>query len=328
MRKKIVSGVLGMTLLLTLVHMSANISWAAEKKYPSRPIEIVVGYPPGGAMDLTMRIWAKYLEKYLGVPLVPVNKPGAGAIIACTHVANVQPDGYTIGALGDHCTINVVAGRAKYRLEDFRYVAGATNICNVLGVPVDSQWKTIQEFIDYARKYPGVKYGHPGIGSSAQIRAESLNKFAELRMIQVPYNGDAELVPAVLGKHVPIGVFGAAAAKAQLDAGKIRALMSFDPPGEIGLDPKIPDLQAVFGKNVPDVDIGSYLMVPRKTPEEIVKVLERAMEQITKDPEFIKEVRSNNMQVKFIDGKTLTEKVLPEKNARIEAVMKETGLAK
>jgi len=328
MGKKIAGSLWVVTVSLTLILISSDIAWAAEKKYPSRPIEIIVGYPPGGAMDLTMRIWAKYLEKYLGVPLVPVNKPGAGAIIACTYVAGAQPDGYTIGALGDHCAINVVAGRAKYKLEDFRYVAGATNICNVLGVPADSQWKTMQEFIDYAKKHPGVKYGHPGIGSSAQIRAESLNKFAELRMVQVPYNGDAELVPAVLGKHVPIGVFGAAAAKAQLDAGKIRALMSFDPPGEIGLDPKIPDLQTVFGKNVPDVDIGSYLMIPRKTPEDIVKTLERAMEQSTKDPEFIKEVRASNMQVKFIDGKTLTEKVLPEKNARIETVMKETGLAK
>src|SRR3989304_2550109 len=114
MRTKIVSSVLGIVLLLALVHLSANLSWTAEKKYPSRPIEIVCGYPPGGAMDFTMRIWGKYLEKYLGVPVVPVNKPGAGAILGCTYVANAEPDGYTIGALGDHCTINVVAGRAQY----------------------------------------------------------------------------------------------------------------------------------------------------------------------------------------------------------------------
>jgi tripartite-type tricarboxylate transporter receptor subunit TctC len=69
-------------------------------------------------------------------------------------------------------------------------------------------------------------------------------------------------------------------------------------------------------------------MVPRKTPDDIAEVLEGAMEQCTKDPEFIKEVRATNMQVKFFDSKTLTEKVLPERNARIEAVMKETGLAK
>lgn len=328
MGKKLVGSLLGITLLLTLVHISSNNSWAAEKKYPSRPVEIVSGYPPGGAMDLTMRIWGKYLEKYLGVPVVPVNKPGAGAIIGCTYVANAQPDGYTIGALGDHCLINIIAGRAKYTFDDFQYVAGATNIANILGVPVDSQWKTMQEFIDYARKNPGVKYCHPGIGSSAHIRGESLNKFANLKLIPVPLKGDAEVVPAVLGKHIPVGLFGAAAAKAQLDAGKIRALMSFDPPAEIGFDPKIPDIHAVFGKDVPDIDIGSYLMIPRKTPDDISKILEQAMEKVTKDPEFIKEVISNNMQVKFIDSKTLTQKVLPEKNARIQAVMKDAGLAK
>jgi tripartite-type tricarboxylate transporter receptor subunit TctC len=327
MKKRIVISVLGMALVLNLFLTFSDCSWAAEKRYPSRPIEIIVGYPAGGAMDLTMRLWAKYLEKYLGVPLAPVNKPGAGAIVACTYVANAQPDGYTIGALGDHCTINVVSGRAKYTLEDFRYIAGATNICNVLGVTMDSQWKNMQEFIDYARKHPGVKCAFPGIGSSAQIRMEALNRFANLKLVGVPLNGDAEVVPAVLGKHVPVGVFGAAAFKAQMEAGKVRALMSFDPPSEMGLDPKIPDIRDVFGKDVPDVDIGSYLMVPRKTPDDIARVLEQAMEKVTKDPGFIKEVQASTMLVRFIDGKTLTEKVLPVKNGRIEAVMKETGLA-
>lgn len=328
MRRKIAGSIFGMMMVCSLLHTSAPGSWAAEKKYPSRPIEIVCGYPPGGAMDLTTRIWGKYLEKTLGVPVVPVNKPGAGAILACTYIAGTPPDGYTLGSVGDHLVINIIAGRAKYSLEDFRYVCLATYIANVLAVPVDSQWKTIQEFVDYARKNPGVKYGHPGIGSSNHIRMENFNKFANLKLVAVPLNGDAEIVPAVLGKHLPIGSFGAAAAKAQADAGKLRILMSFDSPGEIGLDPKIPDLQTVFGKNVPDVDIGSYLVVPRKTPEEIVKVLEQAMEQITRDPEFVKEFNGKNMKVKFVDGRTLMEKIFPEKNARIEAIMKETGQAK
>jgi tripartite-type tricarboxylate transporter receptor subunit TctC len=327
MRKKTGCGIAGVALLVALAFASANTSWAAEKKYPSRPVEIVCGYPPGGAMDMTMRIWAKHLEKRLGVSVVPVNKPGAGAIIACTYIANAQPDGYTLGSVGDHLVINIIAGRAKYSLEDFRYVAMATCIANTLAVPADSQWKTIQEFMDYAKKNPGVKYAHPGIGSSAHIRAENFNKFANLKLAPVALKGDAEVVPAVLGKHIPIGVLGGAAAKAQLQAGKIRVLMSFDAPSEIGLDPKIPDLQSVFDKTVPDVDIGSYLVVPRKTPDEIVTLLERAMEDMTKDPEFVNEFRSNVMKVKFIDGTTLTQKILPEKNARIEAVMKEAGLA-
>jgi tripartite-type tricarboxylate transporter receptor subunit TctC len=230
--------------------------------------------------------------------------------------------------VGDHLVINIISGRAKYSLDDFRYVCLATYIANVLAVPVDSPWKTIQDFLDYAKKNPGVKYGHPGIGSSNHIRMENFNKFANLKLVPVPLNGDAEIIPAVLGKHLPIGSFGAAAAKAQADAGKLRILMSFDPPVEIGLDPKIPDLQTVFGKNVPDVDIGSYLVVPRKTPDEIVKVLERAMEDITKNPEFVKEFNGNCMKVKFVDGTTLMQKILPEKNARIEAIMKETGQAK
>ena len=328
MKKKIFSILMAMIVSLTLVFICSNSSWAAEKIYPSHPVEMICGYPPGGAMDLTMRTWSKYLEKYLGVPVVPVNKPGAGAIIACTYVANSKPDGYTLGCVGDHLVINIFSGKATYSLQDFRYVCLTNLMANALGVAIDSQWKTIQEFIDYAKKNPGVKCAHPGIGSSAHLRMENLNKFANLKMVGVPLQGDAEVIPAVLGKHLPIGVFGGAAAKAQADAGKIRILMSFDPPAEFGLDPKIQDLQTVFGKNMPDVDVAQYLVVPRKTPDDIVQVLTQAMEKVTKDREFIKELNSGCMGVKFVDGGTLIQKILPEKNSRLQAIMKEAGLAK
>jgi tripartite-type tricarboxylate transporter receptor subunit TctC len=328
MGRRMVSGLIAVVFLMIMVHSSTEMASAAERKYPSKPIEIVCGYPPGGAMDLTMRLWAKYLEKRLGVPVVPVNKPGAGAILACTYIAGAQPDGYTLGAVGDHLVINIIAGRAKYTLDDFRYVCLATYIANVLAVPVDSQWKTIQDFMEYAKKNPGVKYAHPGIGSSNHIRVENFNKVANLKMTAVAFNGDAEAIPAVLGKHVAIASLGAAAAKAQADAGKLRILMSFDPPAEIGIDPKTPDWQTVFGKNVADIDIGSYLVVPKKTPDHIVKLLEQTMEEITKDPEFRKEFWANNMKVGFVDSGTLMKKVLPEKNAHIQTIMKETGQAK
>jgi len=328
MKKILMSGLIGMMVVSVVFQSVTYSALAAEKKYPSRPIEIVCGYPPGGAMDTTMRLWAKYLEKYLGVPIVPVNKPGAGAIIACTYIANAQPDGYTLGSVGDHLIINIISGRAKYSLEDFQYVCLATYIANTVAVVADAPWKTMQEFAEYARKNPGVKYGHPGIGSSAHIRTENLNKHANLRMVSVPLNGDAELVPALLGKHIPIATLSAAAAKAQADAGKVQILMSFDSPKEIGLDPKIPDLQAVFGKSVPDVDIGSYLVVPRKTPEDVVKTLERTMEQITNDPEFRSDFRKVFMKVQFVDGATVMQKLIPEKMSRIQAIAKEAGLAK
>ena len=174
MTEKIFKGALSLIILLTNIVFSSTNLIAAEK-YPSRPVEIVAGYPPGGAMDLTMRTWSKYMEKYLGTTLVPINKPGSGAIIACTYVANAAPDGYTLGCVGDHLMQQIYNGRAKYKYEDFRWIALVDCMANVLGVSADAPWKTMNEFIDYVKKNPGVKCAHPGLGSAAYIRLENMN---------------------------------------------------------------------------------------------------------------------------------------------------------
>lgn len=326
MTTKIIKGIVSLIILLALIVVSSGNLVAAEK-YPSGPVEMICGYPPGGAMDLTMRTWSKYLEKYLGVTIVPVNKPGAGAIVACTYVANAKPDGYTLGCVGDHLVMQILSGRATYKYEDFRYVCLVDAMANAVAVPFDSPWKTMQEFVDYAKKNPGTKCAHPGIGSSAHLRFENINKIANLKLTPVAMNGDAEVIPALLGKHVPIGVTGGAAGKAQAAAGKLRILMSFDPPAEFGFDPNLPDLQTVFGKGTPDVPVRQYLVVPAKTREDIVSVLERAMEKVTKDPEFIKDMNKASMGVQFIAGPALM-KANAEHNARIESIMKSLGLAK
>ena len=326
MSKKMIKGIVPLMILVALSVVSSGNSVAAEK-YPSRPVEMICGYPPGGAMDLTMRTWSKYLEKYLGVTIVPVNKPGAGAIVACTYVANAKPDGYTLGCVGDHLVQQILSGRSEYKYEDFHYICLVDAMANTMAVPFDSPWKTMQEFVDYAHKNPGTKCAHPGLGSAAHLRMENINQIANLKLTAVAMNGDAEVIPALLGKHVPIGVTGGAAGKAQANAGKLRILMSFDPPAEFGLDPNLPDLQAVFGKNTPDVPVRQYLVVPAKTPEDIALMLERAMEKVTKDPDFIKDMNKASMGVQFIAGPALM-KANAEHNAKLEAIMKSLGLTK
>ena len=318
-----------LSLIVALIVLAlAGVSSSAEK-FPSRPIELCLPWSPGGLADLGNRIWGKYLEKYLGVSVVCSNKPGGGGVIGITYIANSRPDGYTLANVSDHLVISIIMGQATYSLEDIHVVAQVSRHTTVLAVNADSPWKTWQEFMDYARKNPGVKFSHTGVQSTPFLRMENLNVGANLKMIGVPFKGgDADQIQALLGKHVPISVLAGCSAKAQADAGNLRILLSFDSPAEVGLDPTIPDFNTVFGKSIPGFEVGQYLIAPGKIPAEIAEVIERAMEKMSKNPHFISEIRKNCVRPTFASGKELQEKILPEKTALIKGILKDIGSVK
>jgi tripartite-type tricarboxylate transporter receptor subunit TctC len=328
MKKRIIGSLFWVSILFMLVCISFNHPWAAEK-YPSRSIELVCGMAPGGASDILNRMLARYFEKYLGVAVVPTNKPGAAQVVGTTYLAKSAPDGYTIGNMSIQVVTAIVAGQATtYSLDDVRAVCQLAYVGTVLGVPTDSPWKTFQEFMDYARKNPGVKYAHQGVGSGAHIRMETLNRYAKLGLAGIPFNGEGEMIPAVLGKHLPIAGFSPGGVRPQVEAGKMRILFSFDPPAEVGFDPTLPHLLSVFGKDAPDLDISVYLWMPRKTPDEIVRMIEQTYVKMTKDPEFISELRKNNYVPAYIDGNTVMQKKIPEKMPQMKETLQFVGMLK
>lgn len=280
MKKKIFRGFSMVSILFILVCTLSNNSWAQQKKYPLGSIDLLCGFPAGGQTDLANRALAKGLEKVLGVTVVPVNKPGAGGLISITALANASPDGYTLGMFSDGAIISILLGQATYTMDGFRIIGTFACYDNVIVTSADLPWKNIQDLVDYARKNPGVKFGHPGVTTATFMYAESLNKHAKLGMINLPFKGDPEIIAAVLGRHVPIGVFGYMNGKIQADAGKMKILFCFN-----GYDPAIPSISTTFGKSVPVIDLPWYLAVPRKTPDEIFRILEQALEKVTKDPD-------------------------------------------
>jgi len=287
------------------------------------------GFGPGGPTDLLTRAVARGLEKYIGVTVVPGNKPGAGSMVAATALANSQPDGYTMALLTlEHFVQPILYGRATYSLEDIRVVGRAATYGQVIAVNADLPWKTFQEFLDHVRKNPGVKFGHPGVGTTTYLRMENLNRFANMKMVGVPFKSDPEMLAGCLGGHVPAMVSALTNIKSQADAGKLRVLFSFELSAREGLDPSVADLPTVFGDRVGDFDVSQNLVVPAKTPIEIVEILERNLEKVTKDPEYISEVRKLYLIPNFVDGNTIMKKILPERVIRLKEVMMYTGLLK
>jgi tripartite-type tricarboxylate transporter receptor subunit TctC len=319
------------TVAIMLIFVFACImpvtAWSAEK-YPNRSVEIVVGSPPGGLADTLTRMLARYFEKYLKTSFVPINKPGPSQMMAASYVAKSKPDGYTIGQLGNPVILAELTGQASgYTMDELRIICQLTTFGLVIAVPDDSPWKTFQNFVDYARKNPGVKYAHHGVGSGPHQRMELLNKHANLGLTGIPLKGDAEILPALLGKHVPIGVLSPQTAKIQATAGKLRILYSFDDPALEGLNPSTPWRQSVYGKNMPDIPTEVFLVVPRNTPNEILNMINETVIRMTKDPEFVSEFKKNNLPLAFVDSDTL-RKQMPEMIAGYKKALDDLGLVK
>jgi tripartite-type tricarboxylate transporter receptor subunit TctC len=302
-------------------------SWSAEK-YPSRPVELVCGLAPGGASDFMNRVLAKYFEKYLGVSFVPINKPGPAQMMAASYVAKAAPDGYTIGQIANQIITAELTGQSSgYTMDELTPVCQISAIGLVLAVPADSPWKTFQDFLDYAKKNPGVKYGHHGVGSGPYTRMEIMNKYNKLGMIGIPLKGDGEIVPALLGKHVPIGVLSPVVAKEQVAAGKLRILFTWEHPSLDGLDPSTATLRSVL-KNMPDIDTSIFLWVHKKTPDNILRTIEGAFVKMSKDPEFVSDLKKLNYTIVYVDHDALVKKVMAEKIAEYKEALGYLGTLK
>jgi tripartite-type tricarboxylate transporter receptor subunit TctC len=278
-----------------------------QERYPIRPIEVVTTFPPGATSELFVRTWGKYMEKALGQPVVVLAKPGGGGVIGFTYAANARPDGHTLLNAGDIFP-PILAGTATYKLEDFRVVAQISTTGVVLCVAQDAPWKTWQEFVEYAKKNPGVKFAHPGMGTMAYYRAENLNRQLGLKMVNLASQGDAESVTRLLGKHVPVGFINTSTAKPYIEAGKIRAILSMDPVKEWDLPESIPDLDRVYGKDFPDIEIAVLCFAPAKTPEHIIQSLEKAFEEMSRNKEYAADLKKLDKKPCFVPGKVAMEK--------------------
>jgi tripartite-type tricarboxylate transporter receptor subunit TctC len=314
-------------MIVILASILASVSWSADK-YPSHSIELVCGSSAGGATDVANRILAKYFEKYLKVPFVPVNKPGPSQMMMASYVATSKPDGYTIGFGSNAIVTAAVTGQASgYKMEDIRPVCMIATANTIIAVPADSSWKTWQEFVDYAKKNPGTKYGHHGVGSGPHYRMEVLNKHNKLGLQGIPFKGEGELLPMLLGKHVPIAPLSPTVAKEQVAAGKLRILFSFEDPALDGLDKKIPSLDSFYGANTPDIDTTIFVWINRKTPEDIVQTIDQTLAKIVSDPDFLNEMKKINQPVTYVDSKAV-EKNLAQQMIKYNQALDYLGLIK
>jgi tripartite-type tricarboxylate transporter receptor subunit TctC len=311
MKKSSFKKVVAVTLMVLCMGLFEGV-WAAEEKYPSRFIEIWCGYPAGGAAEHHNRLLAGALKKQLNIEVVPISKPGGGGVLACTELVNAAPDGYSVCNLSFNSICQTVIGsNGKITLDDIRVIGQWNAFGSVMAVAADSPIQSFQELVDKAKKEPGYRFAHPGLGNSTYLRMQNLNKNAGLKMVGVPFKGDAEVIPALLGHHLQVAIFSAFSAKRQAEAGTVRIIFSFDPPDDFGLDPKTPYLAGYFDKAIvdKDIDLVGFIFVPAKTPDHIVEILEKALEAALKEPELVEGLKKTGSVSSYLNSREATEKL-------------------
>jgi tripartite-type tricarboxylate transporter receptor subunit TctC len=268
----------------------ARFAWpqsGAAQPYPVRPVRLVVGFPPGGGVDLTARLVAQALTERLGQSFFVENRPGAGSNLATETVAHAAPDGYTLlvfdappatnaSSLYDNLAFNFI--------RDIAPVAGIMRVTHVMVVNSAFPAKTLSEFIGYAKANPGkISIASYGAGTISQVAAALFMSMAEVSMVHVPYRGAAPALTDLLGGQVQAMFASLPSAIENIKAGRLRPLAVSTAKASEQL-PDVPPMGAV----VTGFEASGWYGVgaPGTTPIEIIEALNKEINAALADPKL------------------------------------------
>ncbi len=291
-----------------LVLLAAALAAApafGQDAYPSRPITMIVPFPPGGVADLTGRPTAFAMEKFLKQRVIIENKAGAGGAIGMAATANSRPDGYTIMMALSSISIIPPAERLfdrkpPYEMNQLVPIALISADPTVLVVRTEAPWKTVKDFVEDAKKRPAkINYSSSGIYGTLHMAMEIFANAAGIKLWHVPYGGGGPAVTALLGGQVEALASGPSAVIGQIKGGKLRALASWGDKRLASL-PDVPTFKEL-GYNA-EFYIWSGLFAPAGTPATIVQTLRSAARQAVEDPDFKTAMAKIETPVHYLDA--------------------------
>jgi tripartite-type tricarboxylate transporter receptor subunit TctC len=269
----------------------ANV--AATQTYPSRPIRLIVTFPPGGSTDTMARALQPSLEKSLGQPIVIENRAGAGGAIGVEAIAKATPDGYVMGIAGLGALAVDVILNDKLPYDPFRDIAPISGLIQspfILAAPLAFPGNAIADVVALAKAKPGtLSIGHGGNGTAMHLTAQLLNQMTGLDMPLVPYRGTGPVTQDVLAGHIPLGITDPPSALAQIEAKRIKALAISSRARFFAL----PDVPTFAESGLPGYEsIGWFgFVAPAGTPPAIIARLNGAIVAALADPAVLERIR-------------------------------------
>lgn len=273
----------------------ATLRIARSETYPSRPLRWIVGFPAGGAVDVTARLVGQGLAERLGQPVIVENKPGSANNLAVQAIVNSAPDGYTLLLVTIASAINAsLYERLAFDfLRDIAPVAGLVRLPLVMQVNPSFPARTVDEFISYAKLRPGgIKMASPGIGTAPHLAGELFKTMSGIEMIHIPYRGEPPAITDIMGGRADM-MFGSIVTSIDsIRAGKLRALAVTTARRQDAL----PDVPTV-SESVPRYEVSAWygVGVPKNTPKEIVVKLNGEIGAVLAHPRVVARLQELGM---------------------------------
>jgi tripartite-type tricarboxylate transporter receptor subunit TctC len=284
---------------------------APAQNYPTKPVRMILPFPPGGPTDLLGRTIAQKLSEQMGHQVVPENRPGAGGNLGLEVAAKSPPDGYTI-VLTSSVIASAPALYAKlnYKQSDLAPISLVAEVKNILLVHPSVPAKNVKELVALARKNPGkLNYGSGGVGTTTHITPELMMSLTKTRMTHVPYKGSGLALIGLIGGQVDVLVMAAPAALEQVKAGRARGLMIYSTERF----PPLPDVPSAKEEGVENYIVRLWygILAPTGTPAPLISRL---------NTEIVKALQSPDVKKRFADAGVEPLTSTPEEFAKFIAV--------
>ncbi len=300
---------------------------SAQGSYPSKPVTLIVPFPPGGLADIVGRPVAEALSRELGQPVIVENKAGAGGGIGMGIAARAPADGYTLLLSLSSLTVlpeaDALLGRAPmYALNALRPIARFTADPTVLAVRADSPWKTVKDFVEDAKKRPGaINYGSSGNYGTMHVPMEILAQSAGVKLTHVPFTGAGPAVVALLGGQIDAVSSGPATVLQHIKAGKLRVLVHWG-TGKLDALPEAPALKDAGY----DAEYAQWsgLFIPAGVPEPVAQRLRAAARVAAQDPKVREVILNAGSPILYQDSPDF-EKYVQADARRMAEVVKKIG---
>jgi tripartite-type tricarboxylate transporter receptor subunit TctC len=304
---------------------AAGAAYAQETPFPKRgPIEITVLFPAGSSADVTARLLADGMSKQLGTNVIVFNRPGAGGALGYRYVADKKPDGYSLVWNSNSISTTYYSGALAFNYQAFDPVARVLVESPVLGVRSDSPWKTLGDFVAYAKAHPKeVTVANSGAGSHTHITSVALAKAAGIEVLDVPF-GAAQVLTGLLGKQIDAVVQLPSALSAYVKNGQVRLLAAMT----ANRDPAFPDVPTAREQGY-DVALDAWrgIAAPKGTPKAVIGTLEAAIRKTVESPAFTEGCERLGAKPTFLSAADFGQLIAKE-DAYLSGIMAAIGLKK
>ena len=286
----------------------------AQTNWPERPIKLIVGYPPGGPVDVTGRTFGRYLSEQLKQSVVIENRAGASGMLGADATAKATPDGYTLNFIASPTmTISPIVQRTQLfdPRQDFTMLGSVVNYTNVLLIGPQIPAKTVAELVAFAKANPEkVSFGSAGFGGSNHLSAELLVQSTNTTMLHVPYKGNSPAMMDVISGKITFMFDITSTGKVFVDSGQARALAVTSKQR----NPSMPNVPTMIEAGIADYEVVGWLAVagPKNLPASVVSKLSNAIELAKRDPAFRKSVEDGGYTIDQASPKELHQRMLSE----------------